>query len=132
MLRRGKRAHERTSALRAIAASAALAVALAIGGASVSAARADDAADNYATNCARCHGAHGQADGPSVPTLTTTPQKFTDCAQMAKISDQKMFNAIKNGGPAVGLPMDMPSWNNDLDDDEIRDLVKFIRAFCRK
>lgn len=110
----------------------AVAMALALGAASAGPARADAAADNYATNCARCHGAHGQGDGPSVPTLATKPQKFTDCAQMAKISDQTMFTAIKNGGAAVGLPMDMPSWNNDLDDAEIRDLVKFVRGFCRK
>ncbi len=96
------------------------------------AARADSADENYSTYCERCHGERGRGDGPSVPTLTTRPQSFANCAQMKKIPDGTIFNAIKNGGAFVGLPTDMPSWNNDLSDDEIHDLVRFVRAFCKK
>lgn len=121
------------NALRIITAWAALLAAFGLASGVARAASPGGAAGgNYTTYCARCHGAQGQGDGPSVPTLATKPQKFTDCAQMAKLTDATMFNAIKYGGPSVGLPMDMPSWNNDLDDAEIHALVKFVRGFCHK
>ena len=92
----------------------------------------DTAQDNYIANCARCHGDAGHGDGPSAAILNTKPQDFGDCARLRKISDDTMFNAIKNGGEAVGLPGDMPGWNNDLSDAEIHDLVAYVRAFCKK
>jgi cytochrome c553 len=92
----------------------------------------DSAEENYTAYCARCHGENGHGDGPSVATLKTKPQSFDDCAQMRKLSDETMFNAIKGGGASVGLPGDMPDWSTDLSDDEIHDLTKFVRAFCKK
>jgi cytochrome c553 len=111
---------------------AALAALVAAGAALAPPARADSAEENYATYCARCHGDRGRADGPSVSTLSTKPRNFADCSQMAKISDDTMFQAVKDGGASVGLPTDMPSWSNDLSDDEIHELVKFVRAFCKQ
>ena len=40
--------------------------------------------------------------------------------------------AIKGGGSSVGLSGDMPDWSIDLTDDEIHDLVAFVRTFCKK
>lgn len=92
----------------------------------------DSAEDNYPAYCARCHGEDGHGDGPSVATLTAKPQSFANCEQMRKISDDTMFNAIKRGGASVGLSGDMPDWSTDLSDDEIREMVTFVRTFCRK
>jgi cytochrome c oxidase cbb3-type subunit 3 len=98
----------------------------------VSPARSDSAEDNYSTYCARCHGENGRGDGPSVATLKTKPRDFSNCDQMRKISDQTIFQAIKGGGTSVGLSGDMPDWSVDLSDDEIHELVAFIRSFCGK
>lgn len=98
----------------------------------VSSARPDSAEDNFSAYCTRCHGENGRGDGPSVHTLKNKPQDFTNCAQTQKLSDQMMFQAIKGGGSSVGLSGDMPNWNIDLTDDEIHDLVAFIRTFCKK
>lgn len=95
-------------------------------------ARPDSAEDNFSTYCTRCHGENGRGDGPSVHTLKAKPQDFTNCAQMRKLSDQTMFQAIKGGGSSVGLSGDMPDWSIDLTDDEIHDLVAFVRTFCKK
>ena len=92
----------------------------------------DSAEDNYTTYCARCHGEGGHGDGPSVASLKVTPQSFSNCAQMRKISDETMFKAIKGGGASVGLSGDMPDWSVDLSDDEIHDLVAFVHTFCKK
>ncbi len=93
---------------------------------------ADSAQDNYTAYCQKCHGPQGHGDGPQAGTLSTKPQDFADCAAMQKIPDDTMFKAIKDGGAAVGMPGDMPSWSNGLSDDEIHALVQFVRAFCKK
>jgi len=92
----------------------------------------DSAEENYVTYCARCHGEDGNGDGPSVASLKITPQSFSSCAQMWKISDETMFKAIKGGGASVGSSGDMPGWSVDLSDDEIHDLVNYVRTFCKK
>ncbi len=60
------------------------------------------AKQNYDTFCVKCHGPGGKGDGPAAATLATNPRNFTDCAAMGKISDDTMFNVIKNGGAAEG------------------------------
>ena len=64
--------------------------------------------------------------------LSTSPRNFTDCAAMAKISDDTMFNVIKNGGAANGLSKDMQAWSSGFEDPEMHDLVVYIRTFCKK
>ena len=61
-----------------------------------------------------------------------SPRDFTDCARMAKESDDTLFNVIKNGGKANGFSGDMQAWNNAFEDAEIKDLVAYIRTFCKK
>ena len=87
---------------------------------------------DYQTFCVKCHGAEGKGDGPSGATLKTKPRDFTNCAQMAKLSDDTLFNVIKNGGAANGLSADMAAWNLGFEDSEIHDLVAYVRTFCKK
>jgi cytochrome c oxidase cbb3-type subunit III len=91
-----------------------------------------DAKDNYTTFCVKCHGATGQGNGPAAASLHTKPRNYTDCALMAKIPDATLFKAIKDGGGAVGLSPEMPSWSKGFDDDEIHGLVAYVRTFCQK
>jgi len=98
-------------------------------------ARAGDMAaakQNYDTFCAKCHGATGKGDGPGAATLSTSPRNFTDCTAMGKISDDTMFNVIKNGGASAGLSKDMQAWSAGFEDGEMHDLVAYIRTFCKK
>lgn len=90
------------------------------------------AKQNYDTFCVKCHGVNGKGDGPAAATLSTKPRDYTDCAKMAKESDDKLFNVIKNGGKANGLSGDMQAWSSGFDDDEIHDLVAYVRTFCKK
>jgi cytochrome c553 len=95
-------------------------------------ARAQGAPLEFKIYCSRCHGENGKGDGPDAATLKTHPRNFTDCGKMATISDATMFQAIKNGGASVNLSSDMPAWSAGLDDDQIHDLMKYIRGFCKK
>jgi mono/diheme cytochrome c family protein len=90
------------------------------------------AKQNYDTFCVKCHGPGGKGDGPAAATLSTSPRNFTDCAAMGKISDDTLFNVIKNGGAAAGLSKDMQAWSSGFEDGEIHDLVAYVRTFCKK
>jgi len=88
-------------------------------------------AELYSECCARCHGAGGRGDGPYADQLSNSPQNFTDCKKMATISDAILFKVIKKGGTSVGLPDSMPSWEAALDDDQIEELIGYVRQFCK-
>lgn len=91
----------------------------------------NQAALQYKIFCAKCHGFTGNGDGPDASTLSTRPRDFADCKVMAKISDATIYKAIKDGGGAVGLSTEMPPWSDGLGDDEIQNLVTFVRTFCK-
>jgi cytochrome c oxidase cbb3-type subunit 3 len=95
-------------------------------------ARAQDASLLYKVYCSRCHGSTGHGDGADAGTVKTHPRDFSDCKLMQTITDDTMFKAIKDGGTAVNLPNDMPSWSAGLSDDQIHMLMKYIRDFCQK
>jgi mono/diheme cytochrome c family protein len=87
---------------------------------------------NYATFCAKCHGDTGKGNGSGAATLATKPRDFSDCARMAKESDDMLFKVIKEGGKPNGFSGDMAAWNTAFEDPEIKDLVAYIRTFCKK
>lgn len=97
--------------------------------------RADDGAvakDNFNELCVKCHGENGKGDGPAASTLETKPGDLTDCARMARLSDDVMFKVIRDGGPAAGLNRAMSRFGDGMEDDEIKQMVLFVRTFCRK
>ena len=101
------------------------------------AATADDAAaakaqENYATYCKKCHGEHGKGDGPGSALLDPKPRDFADCQNMQKRSDDELFKVISKGGDAAGMSADMQPWGGTLSEDEIRNLIKFVRSFCQQ
>lgn len=111
-------------------------IAIAVGAACAAAganAQAPDLARGKATYkelCAKCHGSGGKGDGKEAATLETKPKDLTDCARMAKFSDDELFRIAKEGGKAAGLSDDMPAYKDSLEDDEIQDVVAFLRTLC--
>ena len=81
--------------------------------------------------CSVCHGADGKGDGPSAQGLEPKPADFTDCKVMGKDSDDVLSKIIKGGGQSVGRSTVMPAWGDSLSDQQIRELVKFIRGLCK-
>ena len=57
-------------------------------------------------------------------------QDMSDPARMRTLSDDYIFQIIKQGGASLGKP-GMPSWSQELTDQEIRDLVVYIRSLVR-
>ncbi len=85
-------------------------------------------AEVHRANCAKCHGPGGKGDGPAGKLLKTKPADWTDKARMSKLSDSDLFNVIKGGGGAVGKSKLMPAWAGKLSDDQIHDVIAFIRS----
>jgi cytochrome c oxidase cbb3-type subunit 3 len=93
---------------------------------------AEGAPELFRDLCTVCHGVGGKGDGPSAQGLEPKPADFTNCKVMSKDSDDVLFKIIKGGGQSAGRSTVMPAWGDSLSDQQIRDLVKFIRGLCKK
>ena len=85
----------------------------------------------YATWCAGCHGAAGNGDGPNARFLPVAPARHADSRVTAKRSDDFLYDMIAAGGAPMGRSARMPAFGATLSSDDLRRLVKHIRALCR-
>jgi mono/diheme cytochrome c family protein len=85
----------------------------------------------YRENCTPCHGESGKGDGVGAQSLPVRPADHTNSAAMASRTDAFLRDVINNGGSATGLSSFMPAWKGILKEDEIRDLVDYIRTLAR-
>lgn len=79
-------------------------------------------------NCAECHGYDGKAE-VIVMHMDEPPRDQTDVEYMKTLNDAFLYLAICSGGEAVGRSLVMPMWGDVLSDQDIRDLVAWIRTF---
>jgi len=84
----------------------------------------------YGLLCASCHGESGRGDGPAAAALPTKPADFTDGKLMKTLSDQFLFDIIKNGGVSVGKSPLMPAWGSQVKDKDIWNLIAYIRELA--
>jgi mono/diheme cytochrome c family protein len=84
----------------------------------------------YGQFCASCHGQSGKGDGAAAAALNPKPRDHTDKEYMSKMSDADMLNVIKNGGASIGRSPLMPPWGASLKDEQIQDIVAYIRTLC--
>jgi len=85
---------------------------------------------NYKTYCVQCHGLNGKGNGVNVRDMAVQPRDHTDPLSMNGLSDDGLFKAIKDGGPAVTKSVLMPAWASVFTDQEINDLVAHLRVLC--
>lgn len=86
--------------------------------------------EKYRQFCAVCHGASGRGDGPAAAALNPKPRNYTDKEFVARMTDRAMFEIIKQGGAAVKKSPSMPAWGEALRDEEIHDLIAYIRSLA--
>ncbi len=91
---------------------------------------AESAGDNYHTYCVQCHGLSGKGNGVNIRDMSVQPRDHTGALGMGGLSDAHMFKAIKEGGAAVTKSTLMPPWSGVLTDEEIHDLVRYLRVLC--
>ena len=84
----------------------------------------------YGQFCVSCHGQSGKGDGPAAAALNPKPRDHTDKEAMSKLSDDDLLKVIKNGGASVGKSPLMPAWGASLKDDQIKDVIAYVRTLC--
>jgi len=85
---------------------------------------------DYQMYCASCHGQTGAGDGPVAPTLPVQPAKHNDGNYMNKLDDAYLFKVISEGGPSVGKSELMAPWGGSLSDQQIRNVIAYIRSLA--
>ena len=85
-------------------------------------------AEVHQKQCLRCHGKEGKGDGPASKFLKVKPADWTDPERMSDLSDENLFQVIKKGGEAVSRSKLMPAFGAKLKDDQITDLIAFIKS----
>ncbi len=83
---------------------------------------------NFQSYCASCHGPEGKGDGMLADILDVKPRNLSDAAIMAAKSDAHLFKVIKDGGASVGLSENMTPFNEQMSDEEIKNVIKYIRS----
>jgi mono/diheme cytochrome c family protein len=92
--------------------------------------RATPAQRLYLTHCATCHGANGEGSWRASLFLMR-PGNLADSRAMDSLSDEYLFLLIRNGGAALGKP-GMPAFGYHLTDDEIRELIRYLRTLPKR
>lgn len=77
----------------------------------------------FRTYCILCHGSGGKGDGRAAKLYTPRPADLT----VSPFNDAYKDMIIRGGGAAVGRSSFMPPWGDELTDEQIRDLVAFLR-----
>jgi mono/diheme cytochrome c family protein len=77
----------------------------------------------FQTNCVVCHGADARGDGPMAQTLNPRPADLT-ASHVDIHTDGDLYGWIKNGYPGSA----MPGFGGKLSDDQIWQLVNYIRS----
>lgn len=79
--------------------------------------------DLYNQHCAFCHGVNGLAETPVGRILKPRPRRFADPVEMARLTDDQVYRAIKEGKPGTA----MASWAQVLSEPQIGDVMDYIR-----
>lgn len=81
----------------------------------------------YERHCLKCHGPAGRGDGPAADSLTVPPANFHRFQSFLK-SDEELLRTIEHG--IVFSPMH--SWRGQLTDEEMQDVVAYIRHLSQQ
>jgi mono/diheme cytochrome c family protein len=84
----------------------------------------------YFAHCVTCHGPTGNGSWRATLFLIR-PGDLSDPRRMGALSDEYLFDIIKQGGASIGKP-GMPALGFYLSDPEIQDLVRFLRALPKE
>ncbi len=87
------------------------------------------ARENYEKHCVDCHGEDGKAQ--TRLGRKSGAKDLTNKPQMAKLSDEEVFKTIKFGRKNKRGEEKMDAFGDGLSDQEISELVAFVRTFAK-
>ena len=77
----------------------------------------------FRTYCVLCHGSAGKGDGRAAKMYMPRPANLT----VSPFNDKYKEMIIRGGGASVGRSQFMPPWGDELTEEQIHDLVAFLR-----
>lgn len=80
----------------------------------------------YEFNCVTCHGETGAGDGPAGASLDPQPANLAEV--LPTVQDDFVYWVVNEGGAAAGLSASMASYKGVLSDDEIWQVIAYIRT----
>ncbi len=83
--------------------------------------------EKYNQICASCHGPSGKGDGPAAAALDPKPRNLSDPKYVSTLSDEQIFKTVKEGGAAVGKSPLMPAWGSVISDNDIWNVIAYLR-----
>ena len=91
---------------------------------------AENGKQMHLEHCVACHGLSGAAD-VVVMHMDETPQDQSDPEYIQTHTDGYLYIAICRGGEGVGKSYLMSPWGDYFTDQEIKDLIAWIRTFSK-
>ena len=88
-----------------------------------------DTQEIYDQMCAGCHGYSGDGGEGHRGGFSPHVGTLADKEYMAQVPDEYLVLIIKKGGAFMGKIVTMPAWEKRLSDEQIRDIVAYIRTF---
>ena len=85
----------------------------------------------YNTYCTQCHGLNRNGKGVNTHDIAVQPRDHSDPKGMGDIPDDELTKAIKEGGLSVNKSVIMPKWGLVLTDNQIKELVSYLRTVCK-
>jgi len=87
----------------------------------------EEGKEKFQQICASCHGPEGKGDGPAAAALDPKPRNLSDAAYVSGLTDDHIFKTVKEGGAAVGKSALMPAWGGTISDEDIWNVIAYIR-----
>ena len=85
----------------------------------------------FYTQCVWCHADSTPAGPSNRSNVTPAPPLMNDGATLNQESDTTLKNVISLGGSALGKSAMMPPYGRTLSEEEITDLIAYIRAIAQ-
>ncbi len=83
----------------------------------------------YEAACASCHGRDGRG-APEGTRIRVPLPDFTDCSIVTAETTGNWVALTTGGGRVLGLSDQMPSFADSLSEEQIRDVITYLRGFC--
>jgi mono/diheme cytochrome c family protein len=82
----------------------------------------------FNTNCVLCHGSTATGNGRAARLYNPPPTNLTRTPH----NDDYLELIIRRGGAGMARSEFMPPWGEQLTDEQIRDIVRYVRSLARR
>lgn len=81
----------------------------------------------YSNYCQLCHGTKGDGNGRTARLYSPRPANLVTATSNADYVEL----IVRKGGEAIGRSPFMPPWNDELTDEQVRDVVNFVGSISQ-